>query len=65
MAVIELDAHENMTPKEALAKASREQWDDLIVVGYQHGELYVRSSKMTRRDALWIAQHLILHVLRL
>jgi hypothetical protein len=63
--VIHLGPHSNMSPEQALAQASREQWDEVIIVGYHRdsADLVVRSSHMTRRDALWIAEYLKLHAL--
>lgn len=63
--VIELGPHGKMTSEEALAFCSREEWDEVIIVGYHKGDasLAMRSSAMKREAALWIAEHLRLHVL--
>lgn len=63
--VVELGPHGKMTPEEALAFCSREKWDEIVIVGYHKGDdgLVVRSSGMKREAALWIAEHLRLHVL--
>lgn len=64
--VIELGAHDRMTVEEAFAAAAREPWDQVIIVGFHIGrpnDLVVRSSGMTREDAMWITKHLELHCL--
>lgn len=65
--VVELNPHERMTPEEALAKCSREEWDKIVIVGFHHGnnELIVRSSHISRETALWIIEHTRMHVLGL
>jgi hypothetical protein len=55
--IIQLKAHENMTVEECLEYCRREQADyqDVMVLSYdQDGELLVRSSLMSRKDALWM-----------
>ena len=63
--IIELGPHDKMTPDEALAYARREPWERVIVVGFHddHGGLVVRSSHMSREQALWIAESLKLHAM--
>lgn len=65
MSVVELGPHARMTPEEALAEASREPWENVMIVGFHkdHGPIVVRSSHMTREVALWIIEHAKLHVL--
>lgn len=57
----------DMTPEQALASASTEfyNWEKVIVCGFvkEHGNLIVRTSHMSRADALWIAEHLRQHAL--
>lgn len=58
--VIELGAHANMTPQEALTLAAREEWTNVIIAGYHkddRGKMILRSSAMPRQDALWILEH--------
>lgn len=56
--VIQLTAHENMTPEECLAYASRNavDYDDVIVVGVAKdgGHVMLNSSHMTREFAVFI-----------
>lgn len=57
MSVALLNPHENMSVGECLSYASLEQEDfqDVIVLAYdQTGELIVRSSHMSRKDAVWM-----------
>lgn len=54
--VIDLGPHSNMTPEETLAVCAREKWSQIMVMGYHDGDddLVIRSSHMTRAEALWI-----------
>lgn len=63
-------ATEDMTVRQALISAfdllRDNDLDEVIVVGHDScGKLIVRSSKMTRRDALWLAEQLKMHALGL
>jgi hypothetical protein len=63
---IELGPHERMTPEQALAIASREEWTDVIICGFHKDsgeEIVVRSSHVTREFALWILEHARLWIL--
>ena len=43
----------------ALSFAQEGMLQDVLIVGYDaEGELYVRSSRMDRKDALWLAEQL-------
>ena len=43
----------------ALAFAERDALSDVLIVGYDKaGELFIRSSRMNRKDALWLAEQL-------
>jgi len=53
----------NMRPDEALALASREDWSDILIIGYQNDQFAYRSSTMTRKDALWLVKQAELDVL--
>jgi hypothetical protein len=63
--VVRLAPHEKMRPVEALACSSAEEWEAVIICGYHPGDdgLIVRSSAMTREQALWIIEHCRAHVL--
>lgn len=63
--VIELGAHQNMSPEQALSFCLRENWDEVLIVGIQDGQIAIRSSKMTCRDALYLAKQVELHALGL
>lgn len=57
-----------MTPQQALLSAlefaNNDNLQDVLIVGYDGaGELLVRSSRMGRKDALWLAEQLRLHAL--
>jgi hypothetical protein len=55
--VIQLDPHTSMTVNECLEYCRLEQadYEDVIVLGYdKDGELILRSSRMTNKDALWL-----------
>lgn len=52
-----------LTPEQALASALANATagliQDVLIVGYDEvGELFVRSSRMDRKDALWLAEQL-------
>lgn len=54
--ILQLNPHDNMTVSECLHYCLRNADDltDCIVIGYDaDGELVVRSSHMSRKDALW------------
>ena len=60
---IYLNTHEenemtdNMTPEQALESAMRLNLTEVVVLGYDNeGELRVRSSKMTRAEALFLIE---------
>ena len=57
-----------MTPQQALFSAlefaNNDNLKDVLVVGYDgDGELIIRSSRMDRRDALWLSEQLRLYAL--
>ena len=55
----QLPASTTMTVEQALASVVGEALTDVVVVGYdEDGDLYVRSSRMDRKDALWMAEML-------
>lgn len=52
-----------MTPQQALLSAiefaNNDNLQDVLVVGYDgDGDLLVRSSRMDRKDALWLSEQL-------
>ena len=63
--IVSLGAHDRMTPEETLALVSREQWDSVLVCGFHSGStaLVIRSSAMSREEALWLVEHTKLAVL--
>ena len=63
--VVELGAHENMEPEQALSFCLREKWDEVLIIGLQEGQIVIRSSKMDRKDALWLSKQVELHALDL
>jgi hypothetical protein len=55
--LFQLPPHERMTPGECLEYCARNAGDlkEVIVIAFDHDdELVIRSSGMTRRDALWL-----------
>lgn len=55
--LIQLNPHENMTVKQALGYAERnaDEYQDVLIVGYdQDGALLIRSSVISRNDALFL-----------
>jgi len=59
LTVIELGPHANLTPEQALAVCTREEWTNVIIIGFQPNSdtIVVRSSVMTREFANWIIDH--------
>jgi len=61
--VLAFPATATMTPKQALLSAlefaDNDNLQDVLIVGYDgDGVLLVRSSRMDRRDALWLSEQL-------
>lgn len=55
--VIQLNAHENMTPSECLSYAARnaDDYQDVIIIGVdQDGRVMMNSSHMTREFAVFV-----------
>lgn len=55
--VISLPARDNMTVEECLSLTLREHGDYesvLVIAGARSGDLVIRSSGMSRKDALWM-----------
>ena len=63
--IIRLGPHERMTPTEAFAACSQEEWSNVLICGFHEddGDIVVRSSHMSREFALWIIEHAKLHVM--
>lgn len=50
-------AKDTFTPEQALMSALQFTLQDVVVIGYDtNGELFIRSSRMDRKDALWLAE---------
>jgi len=61
--VLAFPATDTMTPQQALLSAlefaNNDNLQDVLVVGYDgDGGLLVRSSRMDRKDALWLSEQL-------
>jgi len=59
--ITSLPATTTFTPRQALLSAmefaDNDNLQDVLIVGYDgNGELIVRSSRMDRKDALWLAE---------
>lgn len=66
--VLNFPATTTLTPEQALHSALKFAKEyglqDALIVGYdEDGELFVRSSRMDRKDALWLAEQLRLYAL--
>ena len=66
--VLAFPATTTMTPQQALLSAldfaNNDNLQDVLVVGYDgDGELIIRSSRMDRKDALWLSEQLRLYAL--
>ncbi len=61
--IIGFPATVTMTPDQALDSAAQLEPKDVLVVGYdKDGDLVVRSSRMSRQDALWLCEMLKRHI---
>ena len=55
--VIELPASTNYTAEQALQSALKADLTDALIIGYdQDGDLFVRSSRMTRAEGLFMVK---------
>jgi hypothetical protein len=55
--IISLPASTNYTPEQALQSALQMELTDVMIIGYDfEGELFVRSSKMTRAEGLFMVK---------
>lgn len=55
--IIELPASVNYTPEQALHSALKAGLTDVMIIGYdEDGDLFVRSSKMTRAEGLFMVK---------
>ena len=54
--VIELPASTNFNAEQALNSMLSRYCSDVLCVGYSNGELVVRSSRMTRAEALFLLE---------
>lgn len=63
--IVDLGAHTNMTPAEALAVAARKDWEQVLIIGFCEGndKLVSLSSHMTREKALWIIEFAKLYIM--
>lgn len=62
--VLNFPAASTMTPEQALNTAQKDGFRDVLIVGYdEDGSLMIRSSRMSRMDALWLAELLKRHAL--
>ena len=62
--IIQLPAHERMKSEEALAQTLREAPPEVLILFFDaEGTFGVRSSGMSRKDALWLVELARNHVL--
>jgi hypothetical protein len=55
--IISLPASTSYTPEQALQSALQMELTDVMIIGYDfEGELFVRSSKMTRAEGLFMVK---------
>ena len=55
--VIELPASTNYTAEQALQSALKADLTDVLIIGYdQAGDLFIRSSRMTRAEGLFMVK---------
>jgi hypothetical protein len=54
--IISLPASAHMTPEQALASMQDFTLQDVLIIGVDNDDFFVRSSKMTRAEALWLLE---------
>lgn len=64
--LIEFPATSTLTVAQALDSAKQADLSDVLICGYDNqGCLFVRSSRMDRKDALWIAEQLKIYAMNI
>ena len=62
--IVELDKHLSMTPDQVLARAKRDGFKDVMVIGYDKDEvLTVIVSDMATADAYWMISRVTADIL--
>lgn len=62
--IIPFPVSATLTPEQALESARAAGLRDVLIVGYnEHGGMVFRSSRMSRADALWLAEKMRLWAL--
>lgn len=57
--IIVMPASETMTPQQALDSAKQASLSEVVIIGTDTDKnFFVRSSRMSRRDALWLSEQL-------
>lgn len=55
--VLDLPASAHFQPEQALNQSLKDGFSDVLIVGYDlDGALMIRSSKMSRAEALWLVE---------
>jgi hypothetical protein len=61
--IINLEPHDRMTPKEALTVAQREEWSDILIVGWQgQGDFRFLFSRMSHEQANWLIDRMKIRI---
>lgn len=51
--------NDHMTPEQALAHAQNRDWKEVVVIGHDSNDyLFIISSQIDRKSALWLAEKL-------
>ena len=62
--IVSMPASVTLTPEQALDSAKQIKLSEVVIVGTdENGNLFIRSSRLTCRDALWLAEQLKEHAL--
>ncbi len=63
--IIQFSIPEDTSVKDALTYAleDHDKLSDVIIIGYDDGHLYIRSSNMDRKSALWMIEQAKIHTL--
>ena len=61
--ILSLPASVNFNPQQALDSAKKFNFSDVMIIGYEDGDLVIRSSRLSRAEALWLLECAKLHAM--
>jgi len=61
--VLVLPGSTSYTPVQALDSAKKFNFSDVMIIGYEDGDLIIRSSRLSRAEALWMLECAKIHAM--